>query len=165
MKKSIYILLCLLWMSCANETKSSKLEVVDEEQLEAPTRDFDMSAPIKAKESYENLAISKLKNYFDLIRLQNEHPEFREDILIQLQDLTKDGDASYNYSDIDSIQNIQQKGTTIQVNDSIQRLKLYFEKVQGSQVIPDSITAIITTKTITLDNQTVKATKVKFETP
>lgn len=161
MRKGIYILVCLLWISCANETKSSKFEMADEEFLETPMLEVDMDVS-KTIKTQESLAINKLLDYVDLIKLKNQHPEFREDIMLQLQALTKDT-LVLPYTQIVAIQNIRQSDSAIHVNDTLQHLHLYFDVISNNKTYPDSIRALITSRTILLDDKPVISSKVRFE--
>ena len=161
MKKFIYILTCLLWMSCANETKHKSESI-----------EYDMEAISKEEEhmymnlealNYEILVRQKLIDYFDLMRLKQEHPEFAKDIILQLQGFSIDSESIDSFKKIDSITNVRQIGKLIKDSETIQKMTLYFDVVSDNTIKADSILAIISNKSILMDDEMVLTTKVYFQ--
>lgn len=160
MKKFIYILFCFLWISCANETKNkSENTQFDLEDISIDEENYSLDlSPI----SYENLATQKLIDYFDLLRLKQEHPEFENDIILQLQGFSTDSLSIVQYEKIDSIKNIRQVGAVLKASDSIQKMRLYFDIVSGDKIKSDSILATISTKSVMIDDEMISTNKVTF---
>jgi len=161
MKKVIYVMICMLWLTCANETKN-KSESVEYRMEAISAEEDDISMDLKPI-NYEQLAEHKLMEYFDLLRLKQEHPEFEKDIISQLQGFSNDSESIDSYEKIDSIINIRQLGKLIKESDSIQKMRLYFDIVSGITTTSDSVMAIITIKFITVEGRKIPSTKVMFK--
>ena len=162
MKKLIYILVsCIISLSCADETKNKDLEISTEEAIEIPNIEA-IRAP--EKPNFEKLASQKLADYFDLLRLQQEHPEFEQDLLLQLKSFSENDTLFLNkYQNIKSIENIRQTGDIIQVADSVQQIKLYFDVITDKMTIADSTLAKILFKNIVMENSSTKSYKIQFK--
>lgn len=160
MKKPLYTFLFVLVLSCANETKNKSAEIFTEEAIEMPINE---ETPVPEKSSFENLASQKLVDYFDLLRLQQEYPEFTEDIQLQLKKYTLDSTFHKNYQHIKSIENIRQIGDIVQVSDSVRQIKLHFDLLIDKTTITDSILAKILFKKIIIENSSTKSYKVQFQ--
>lgn len=163
MKKFIYITLAsFLLFACANSNKepsSSDLDFSETEVMGNNNMDLEESVLMTSTD----LATSKLRDYFELLLLEQKHPEFKENIQSQIRNLTE---SDFNISDslsIISIENIRQEGVVEQFGDSLQKIKFYFNLIieNGSQA--DSITALVRTQKVKVDSQDVTATKVTFE--
>ncbi len=151
----------MISLSCANESKHSKSDGSQFEMTEEPNLEITLD---ESKEfNFETLASQKLQEYFDLIRLLKLHPEFKEDILLQLHNFSPDNSEQENYLDADSIYNIRQVDKAIIISDSVQKLKLYFDTTSANNIKKDSFYAVITTKEIMLDNLSTLSTKMKFQ--
>lgn len=162
MKRFLYIYVAFFMMSCANERKNeAPIEGVNMEKTETM---LESTAFEDAKEAFtfQHLTEQKLQDYFDLLVLQQQHPEFIEDIRTQLHELSEDSIIISYFPQKVDIKNIQQIGETQIISDSIQRIELRFDIITNNSVKKDSITAIIKTKTITLDNEELSSTKVVF---
>jgi len=155
----LYIFAVLLFFSCKNESKSMNMEEsIFLEESYVPSNDETSSEVLK----YEKLSKLKFTNYIDLLRLKGKHPEFIEDIEVQIHQLSKDSIvAMYNHDDF-SVENIHQEGGIKQVSDSLKKIKLVYEIVSKSNKITDSVFANIFTKTIIVDNKTITSNKVIF---
>ncbi len=162
MKKLVNIFVVLLIISCANERKSeAPIEVVNMEKTETVLENSAME-DVKEAFTFQHLTEQKLQDYFDLLVLKQQHPEFIDDIRAQLHELSEDSIIiSYFPQEVD-IKNVQQIGETQQISDSIQKIKLRFDISTNDSVKKDSIIAIIKTKRITLDNEELISTKVVF---
>lgn len=162
MKRFLYIYVAFFMMSCANERKNeAPIEGINMEKTETM---LESTAFEDAKEAFifQHLTEQKLQDYFDLLVLQQQHPEFIEDIRVQLHELSEDSIIISYFPHKVDIKNVQQIGETQIVSDSIQRIKLRFDIITNNSVKKDSITAIIKTKKITLDNEELSSTKVVF---
>lgn len=163
MKNLLYITsILLLLSSCANNNKEASVSDVDFTEAEVIGNDN-----MKWKESSitaaSDLAEAKLKDFFDLLLLEQKHPEFKEDIRSQILNFSE---TELNISDSLPIISIQYKGhngTIIRYGDSLQKLKLYFNLTTQNGVQEDSITAVLRTQKVMVEQQEVTATKVTFE--
>jgi len=114
--------------------------------------------------SLENISTQKLNEYFELIQLKQQHPEFAEDINAQLLSFTNDNESIFNYENEFTISNIQQIGNRKAISDSVDVFTLKYTVTTGSRVFQDSVMAYVTSGTDYL--QTVEAMsikKVRFE--
>ena len=165
MRKLVYIFIALLLISCANNKKEVPTEAIESVDMEKTETVFESAALEDKKEafSYQYLTEQKLQDYYDLLVLQQQHPEFKEDITAQLQELSNDVTAIPDSTQKITIKNVQQMGATLKISDSVQKIRLLFDIVTESTNKRDSITAIVSTKKVYLDQQEVISTKVVFE--
>lgn len=155
MKQLIYLFSILLCFSCSNKRNAMKSEDIIHES----TSDFINKSQVN---SYEKLSIQKLSIYHDLLKLKQQHPEFKDDILIQLKELSKDSILKNNYTSNFTIKNIHQIGKEIIINDSIKKIQLTYQITSKFIKKNDSIYAYIYTKTIFLNAQKKVSNKIKF---
>lgn len=160
-KHIIIILANILFSACAMETKTmknadthNKIVTLDEEEIIA---DFEADSQINAQ-----LITQKLQDFYDLIALNNKHPEFADDVTKQLKNYTSGPIDNFTVDDIVLIKNIKQLGNIISVNDSTQKIKLTYKKVTKSIKAADTIYAIISNKTIMIDGKNLVSNKIQF---
>ena len=148
----------MLLVSCASDTNKAKSENVftteDVGEMEV--------APILDDEISDQLISEKLQDFYDLMALQNEHPEFMEEVSKQLKVYTNDSISNYKANDFTIIKNIKQLGRIVIVNDSVKKIKLSYEKSENNIKRIDTIYAIITNKSVTVDNEVLISNKVRF---
>ncbi|GAA3629135.1 hypothetical protein [Flavivirga jejuensis] len=161
MKRLTYIICILIFISCKNNeaNKVSESPVLEMEN-DTEVYDFEINSKVNR---YETLSTQKLQDYFDLIKLQKKHPEFKDDILLQLRKLSND--SILNYTGDFSIENIHQVGEVETISDSIQKIKLVYNVVSDSYKGLDSILANIISKTILIDETATISNKVVFLRP
>ncbi len=162
MKKLIYIAIALLLSSCANNAKEASMSDMDFSEAEV-SENSSMGLEETSIVANTQLAEAKLKDYFELVVLQQKHPDFREDIRSQLRGLSE---ADLNIPDsvnIISIENIRQNGAVQELSDSLQKIHFYFDVTTENGTRQDSITAVLRSQKVTVDQQEVTATKVTFE--
>ncbi len=164
MKQLFYISIALLLISCANNRKEVPMEAIESVEMDKTETVLESAAFEDAKETftYQHQTEQKLQDYYDLLVLQQQHPEFIEDITAQLQELSKDVIAIPDATQNIIIKNVQQIEEILQLSDSTQKIKLRFDIIAGNSITRDSITATISTKKIRLDNEELIATKVLF---
>ncbi|TMM55898.1 hypothetical protein FEE95_14715 [Maribacter algarum] len=154
MRKTIFVLVIWILSSCGNNMNKEYIVTNDDStasEYEIDRKDFTL----------ENLVSERLKNYFELLKLKNEHPEFQEDILKQLKDFSKEGFIKTDSSNF-SVENIRTVGETVVLSDSLKSMRLYYDSVSTNGIETDSIDALIMTKIILLDGIETKSTKISF---
>ncbi|WP_223032407.1 hypothetical protein [Hanstruepera marina] len=165
MKKLIYIFIIIIIISCNNnETKSISTESID---FEEATIDEEYAIPETYAVSkttrfeHQKLSIEKLQEFYDLLVLKQKHPEFNEDISIQLKKYTDETLLNFKKKEA-IIKNVKLLENPIQVSDSTQRIKLGFDLVSNELITKDTIWATIFTKNIIVEGNTKKSIKIKF---
>lgn len=155
MKKLIYIFIVQIVVSCNNMKDNAPSVNADYEVLK--------TEKIIAKPNfiYEELAIQKLQEMYDLISLKEQHPEFSKAIKSQLKAYTNDSIGIPNSKDI-LIKNIKLKGEVVKVSDSVQKMKLFYDIISNSSIKQDSIWAIIMTNKIDFEGKKIESKKIKF---
>jgi hypothetical protein len=101
----------------------------------------------------------KLQEYYDLLALEKANPEFTNEIKVQLKklsDIQLELDSTINQVKIEDILFLS---SIEKVSDSIQKVKFSYNN--GSKT--DSLTAIIKTTPVKVDDQTIWNTQVLFE--
>lgn len=153
MKKMIYFLFIILLASC-----SKSKEMNNEE-------DSVSSSKILAVESEkflnQSLTEQKLQDYFDLLVLQNKHPDFNDDIVQQIKEISNENRIILDTNKIKII-NIQLIGNIQKVSDSIQKMKIAFDIETKNNIKKDSVIAIVNAKSIMLDDKEFVSNKIQF---
>jgi hypothetical protein len=157
----------MLFVACAMETKKAKSESYDVFATEEVEASEEVEAleehVIDAEYEFNNQLINqKLQDFYDLLALQSEHPEFNNEVAEQLKNFTNDSINKYKTDDFFIIKNIKQIGDVVFINDSIQKLKLSYDKVSDNSKTTDTIYAIITKKQIKVDDETLISNKIQF---
>ena len=166
-KHIVIFLMSVLLVACAMESNKVKnSEMISD--IEAD----DM--PVEAIETIDNfefitessidqtLINEKLQDFYDLLALQNEHPEFTNEVIKQLKNYSTDSISDFNSETSVIIKNIRSVGNPEIINDSLKKLKLVYDKISDNKKTTDSIFALIAMKTITLDGEAFLSQKVRF---
>lgn len=165
MKKLSYIYIVIfICFSCSNNRSEKAIyeSIAIENDIELNSEVDDVEEGIE-RFSYEALSKQKLQEMYDLISLKNKHPEFSESIKNQLKAYTKDSIKLETGKEV-FIKNLNLKEEVIQVSDSIQKMKLYYDLVSENVAKKDSIWITITTNAINFEQELVTTSKVKFST-
>lgn len=148
--------------SCANSNKEasiSDVEFSENEVVGNNNKDLEEAATF----TNTQLAEVKLQDYFELLVLRQKHPEFKEEIRSQIQSLSEPNLTIPDSLDIISVENLRQAGTVLQLGDSLQKIKFYFNVITENGIREDSITAVLRAQKVTVEQQEVMSTKVTFE--
>ena len=151
MRKAWLYIFILLLFSCANESRNK--------EIEASIADIDGA---NYNLTLEQLASNKLYEYFELLQLKQQHPEFKETISSQLKRFSPKNNLSTKYTGAIEIITITSLGEIQKVTDSTQVMKVYYEAKQDGITIQDSINSFFISKSITIENQEINSTKVEF---
>jgi len=153
MRNIMFCLVILLICSCSNN-RSMAPSVEDSVNLE-----FEMKS-----ESFtlEELAVEKLHSYFELLKIQKEHPEFQEDVLVELRSFSEENFNVKNDGKNFMLQDVKRVGDIEVLSDSLETMKLQYVIGTSEKTETDSIKVNITTKTILLDGEEIKSRKVTF---
>lgn len=163
MKKLEYILIFVFFVtlgSCMNnkEAKQESATSIMAEEID----DMDSHQIKNVNFSLTTLAEQKLQEYYDLSLLQKQHPEFENDIKLQL---TKLADAPLNLPH--TVKEVHIKNTIEidyqKMTDSTSKLRLRYEITSEQGSTFDTISVIIKTKTITVNNVTITTNKLTFK--
>ncbi len=150
MRLSISLILLLLFVSCAKESKSvnNMEEPTSDEILDSKKEDTFYSL----KESYSSLITEKLQDYLDTQSLTKKHPEFKT--------TNKTGDL-FEGSTVTKIKSIEFIGQPEKISDSILKL---ITKTSFANMQTDTIISYITNSSIVIDGIRFKTSKVTFST-
>uniref|UniRef100_UPI0025E7610D hypothetical protein n=1 Tax=Winogradskyella sp. TaxID=1883156 RepID=UPI0025E7610D len=160
----LLIFISILLSACAMENRKVKSA---DENYEMATEDLDVEIldDFKVESTIDinkPLINQKLQDFYDLIALQNQHPEFTDEVAEQLKNYTNDSISNFKTDNIAIIKNVKQLGKVVFINDSTQKIKLSYTKVMKNNKTIDTIFAIITNKTIMIDDKTLVSNKVSF---
>jgi len=161
MKKVLYITLLLIVFSCSEAKREAPLMDTEATEMSQETYPIENVA-LEESFTFQYVTQQKLQDYYDLMVLLKQHPEFKEDITLQLKEISKEKITIPDYTQLIRIENLQQLGDIQQVSDSIQKIDLQFDIIDNTNIKKDTITALIITKKIQLDNTDVVATKIVF---
>ena len=155
MRKIINILFAWILCSCADSMNKEAI-VSDEESV---LLEYELDSK---NLTIEKLTSEKLQNYFELIKLKNEHPKFQEDILEELKGISDEEFTKIDSSESFTIENIRMVGKGIILSDSVQKMILHYDFVSENQTKTDSIAAWIKTKSVLLEGVPKKSFKITF---
>lgn len=156
MRKTIFLFFIIIFSSCSNKRSISNKE---NNSFEISSNNASQDTYIK---SYEDLSIQKLKNYFDLLNLEKQHPEFKNDITDQINKLSSEITLKNKYTTPVIVSNIHKVGKEIKINDSLKKIKLAFKISHESNQVSDSIYVKIHTSLINIDGREITTNKIKF---
>ncbi len=153
----IYILIFLIFFSCSRvrEQENAVYAVEDEMIIEENFTKFD----INNTQQLTPLLKQKLQEYYDLLILKNKSPDFSEQIDKQLNKILKEIPDNEKLNDSTKINNITFLSDPENISDSVQKIKFSYEA--GS--IIDSLSAIIKTIPVTIEDQVIWSTNISFE--
>nr|WP_321230789.1 hypothetical protein [uncultured Psychroserpens sp.] len=113
--------------------------------------------------SLVSISTQKLNEYFELVKLKQQHPEFESDINEQLLSFTTDSLSVLNYGSDFTISNIQQTGNRKIISDSVEVFTLKYTVTTDSKIFQDSVLTRITSRADYLDpEEAVTIKKVRF---
>ncbi|WP_412986349.1 hypothetical protein [Pontimicrobium sp. IMCC45349] len=162
MKKLGYILNFMILASCMNSANEAEMKSIEPVFATESMDNDDFFSYTASDFNNTQLAAQKLQEYYDLSLLKQQHPEFENDIKLQLENL---GELTLNLPktarsiNIDSVTELSKETLT----DSTKRIVLKYTSNSDRGKTTDTISAIIKTKTITVDNQPITTTKLKFK--
>ena len=154
MKRLIYAYLLFFLVACSN----NKVPLNDEAFENVPEL-FDEKEEAFA---YQTILEQKLQDYFDLLVLKDNFPEFREGVSSQLQKVANDSILIQRNLGKVSIENLEQVGSLVVISDAEKRMTLSFDMMTNETVKRDTITAIIKTDVMYIDSMETVATKILF---
>jgi len=159
MKRMLYLISIFILASCANNRETNVEKIVES----ADDYDMEVSALQKPEAfDYQNVYSEKLQSYFDLLNLYSSHPNFREDIELQLKKLSTDPINPLDTIPKVIIGNVQISGKPEVVSDAVTKTVLRFNKNTNGIVVSDSITAIVMKKLVLLGDTEEVLTTVRF---
>jgi len=162
MKKVLYIItLLFIVISCSEAKREAPLMESKTTEMSSEVSPVDRIA-LEESFAFQYVTQQKLQDYYDLMVLLKQYPEFKEDITLQLKEISKEKITIPDYTQLIRIENLQQLGDIQQVSDSIQKIDLQFDIIDNTNIKKDTITAQIITKKIQLDNTEVVSTKIVF---
>jgi hypothetical protein len=135
--------------------------------MKAESADMEVSAvsveSIVNPNSLVSISTQKLNEYFELVKLKQQHPEFESDINEQLLSFTTDSLSVLKYGSDFTISNIQQTGNRKIISDSVEVFTLKYTVTTDSKVFQDSVLTRITSRADYLEAvEAVTIKKVRF---
>lgn len=153
----IHILIFLIFFSCSRvrEQENAVYAVEGEMIIEENFTKFD----INNTGQLTPLLKQKLQEYYDLLNLKNNSPDFSEQIDKQLNKILKETPNNEKFNDSTKINNINFLANPENISDSVQKIKFSYE----ADSIIDSLSAIIKTTPVTIEGQVIWSTNISFE--
>jgi len=151
---SLIILIFLIY-SCSRskEMKPVNYSYKKESVIEKP-------AIITEQFKYQIITKQKLQEYYDLLVLQKKHPEFKNDILAQLQKISS---INKKLKDTNSIKiNNLELISTNKTSETERRIKISFDVISNNKIKKDTTIVLIKTKKVIIDNRELVSNKIRF---
>ena len=154
----IIVLGSIVLVGCAMESKSPKSKDMEAAEIELPGL---MNEKVMSFIN-EELIGQKLNEFYDLLTLQQEHPDFNDEVKKQLQNYTSDPISNFGSDNTGTIDNIRPLGKLTKLSDDAYKLKFAYDKMVNNTKVSDTIYAIINTKTIVIDGTPMVSNKIRF---
>lgn len=153
----IYILIFLILCSCskAREQESAVYAEEDGMVIEENFAKFDINNTAQLTP----LLKQKLQEYYDLLYLKKSSPDFSGQIDKQLNKILQAPPRTDSLHDSIKIKNITILSDPENISDSIERIKFSYEADSRT----DSLSAIIKTTPVTIEDQVIWSTNISFE--
>jgi len=152
----IYILIFLTLCSCSKAREQNAVFATEDRMvIEENFTKFDINNTTQLTP----LLKQKLQEYYDLLYLKNSSPDFSGQIDKQLNKIFKETPRTDSLNDSMKIKNITILSNPENVSDSVQKIKFSYEA--GSKT--DSLSAIIKTTPVTIEDQVIWSTNISFE--
>lgn len=150
MRKLFYIFILVFLANCSKrkEMNSAKIDALE---IAMPAETFENQVMLQ----------QKLQDYYDLVFLKENYPDFNAEVNEQLNNLVYDT-LAINLNKSGTIKNLNLIQETI-ISNSVKEVKLQFDIADNNTTKKDSITAIITTKKMIIDGNESIASKIKFK--
>ena len=151
---SLIILIFLIY-SCSRskEMKPVNYSYKKESVIEKPVI-------ITEQFKYQIITKQKLQEYYDLLVLQKKHPEFKNDILAQLQKISS---INKKLKDTNSIKiNNLELISTNKTSETERRIKISFDVISNNKIKKDTTIVLIKTKKVIIDNRELVSNKIRF---
>lgn len=121
---------------------------------------IEKSAIITEPFKYQIITKQKLQEYYDLLVLQKKHPEFKDDILAQLQKISS---INKKLKDTNSIKiNNLELISTNKTSETERRIKISFDVISNNKIKKDTTIVLIKTKKVIIDNRELVSNKIRF---
>jgi len=156
MKQLLYFFLMMGFFSCADASRKNYEESISMDKIAVN------ASIVSSNNKYEDIAIQKFQNYNDLLKLKEENPEMKEDVLAQLYKLSKENNIIDLYDTHVFIDSVYQKGGVEKISNNIQKIKLLYSLTSKGNKVKDSVFAYITSTNIEIDGRQMVANKVAF---
>lgn len=155
--KKIYIFIFLIYFSCSRVREQENIVYAEEDNM--VIEEGFMKFDINNTDQLTTILKQKLQEYYDLLILKNSSPEFNEQIDSQLNKILREKPQTDTFNDSTKINNITFLSDPENVSDSIQKIKFSYK----AGTIIDTLSAIIKTTPITIDDQMIWSTNISFE--
>ncbi len=161
MKQLVYIVFIAFLIGCNNTSEENSLATSD--STESEFIEETAATTIEEAFPYATITQQKLQEYFDLLAIKNEHPEFAETISAQLRQITTDSILLPNEQDSVAVKNLSAVGPFIKINDTLQKQSFLYTLASKTIFKTDTLTAHIITKPIEIEGDRTLAIKLVFK--
>ena len=156
MRKILSLIILIFLIYSCSRSKEMK-SVNDSYKKEAV---IEKSAIITEQFKYQIITKQKLQEYYDLLVLQKKHPEFKDDILAQLQKISS---INKKLKDTNSIKiNNLELISTNKTSETERRIKISFDVISNNKIKKDTTIVLIKTKKVIIDNRELVSNKIRF---
>lgn len=153
----IYIFIFLIFFSCSRVREQENAMYADEDEMviEENFTKFDINNTVQLT----SLLKQKLQEYYDLLHLKKSSPDFSGQIDKQLNKILRKRPRTDSLHDSIRIKNITILSNPENISDSIQKIKISY----GAGSMTDTLSAIIKTTPVTIEDQVIWSTNISFE--
>ena len=162
MRKLIYIFTLLIIYGCSNnETKSTDSNfILDvEEELEMTPKALRTSVSTFTQ---LDMTKDKLQEYYDLSLLKQQHPEFENDISLQIELLSKIEAELPKTARTVTIEQLNLIDAPKVLSDSVTKIRFQFRYSVDANTLIDTLSAQIITRLIQIEGKTSEARSISF---
>lgn len=169
MKKLAWTLFVVIIVGCNNPTKEAspsedyRFEAVSDEDVAEESVISAIAMPAPVSNSYLELSEQKLQELFENIYLSQKHSEFGTNSSSSLS-RSNEQIAQLEFTDRPVVSNVKLIGSPTMISDSMDEIVMSYELKANGIVLTDTISAIISKTTITIDDQSLIDMQFEFKT-
>lgn len=154
MRLLLYMFLVVLICSCSAKSSNKERDFIGDENV------LEMYALENESEfSFDNMLAEKLQNYFEMVVLKEEHPEFKQTILLQLQKISKDSIhqkvLAFDQLEISNIKELEV------FSDTLKKINIQYSFKNNPKFL-DSINAYVRTEIVAFEGKSTTSYKIEF---
>ncbi len=161
MNRSIYILFILLW-ACNSSVEHEELKNVDAAESQKSSVSMEETETV-SEPDFTEMSSLKLQEYADLLMLETQHPEFKEQIRQQLLNISESNLLQTTHSDSLRVLRMRQLGDAERVSDSLERIHYTYTISADDTLLRDTLVAKIAKQYVLIDGRETISYKITFE--
>ena len=160
MNRTLYIVFILLW-ACNSGVEHEELRNADAAEIQESSVSMEDTAISEA--DFTKMSSEKLQEYADLLMLETQHPQFKDQIRQQLLNISETNLLQTTHSDSLQVLRMRQLGNAERVSDYLDRIHYAYTLSAGNTLVQDTLVARIAKQYVLIDDRETISYKITFE--